>query len=73
MEKQNKKYNKTLVNKKRKSLRRLCYNENNNEDNNEILLQGADKYNYSINIDETTDTVIMNIKLIEEFWIIKIK
>jgi len=67
MEKQTKKYNKTLVNKKRESLRRLCYNEDNNEDNNEILVQGADKYNYSINIDETTDEVIMNIKLIGEF------
>ena len=63
MEKQTKKYNKTLVNKKRESLRRLCYNE----DNNEILVQGTDKYNYSINIDETTDEVIMNIKLIGKF------
>ena len=63
MEKQTKKYNKTLVNKKRETLRRLCYNE----DNNEILVQGADKSNYSINIDETTDEVIMNIKLIGGF------
>ena len=63
MEKQTKKYNKTLVNKKRETLRRLCYNE----DNNEILVQGTDKYNYSINIDETTDEVIMNIKLIGKF------
>tara|TARA_Y100000389_G_scaffold71177_1_gene67899 strand:- start:60 stop:251 length:192 start_codon:yes stop_codon:yes gene_type:complete len=63
MEKQTKKYNRSLVNKKRESLRRLCYNE----DNNEILVQGADKSNYSINIDETTDEVIMNIKLIGEF------
>jgi|TARA_B100000900_G_scaffold383996_1_gene372428 hypothetical protein len=63
MEKQTKKYNKTLVNKKRESLRRLCYNE----DNNEILVQGADKSNYSINIDETTDEVIMNIELIGKF------
>tara|TARA_B100000424_G_scaffold210210_1_gene167613 strand:+ start:192 stop:383 length:192 start_codon:yes stop_codon:yes gene_type:complete len=63
MEKQTKKYNKTLVNKKRETLRRLCYNE----DNNEILVQGADKSNYSINIDETTDEVIMNIELIGKF------
>ena len=63
MEKQTKKYNKTLVNKKRESLRRLCYNE----DNNEILVQGADKSNYSINIDETTDEVIMSIELIGKF------
>tara|TARA_B100000941_G_scaffold257835_1_gene207909 strand:- start:969 stop:1160 length:192 start_codon:yes stop_codon:yes gene_type:complete len=63
MEKQTKKYNKTLVNKKRETLRRLCYNE----DNNEILVQGADKSNYSINIDETTDEVIMNIELIGQF------
>ena len=63
MEKQTKKYNKTLVNKKRETLRRLCYNE----DNNEILVQGEDKSNYSINIDETTDEVIMNIKLIGKF------
>ena len=63
MEKQTKKYNKTLVNKKRETLRRLCYNE----DNNEIFFQGADKSNYSINIDETTDEVIMNIELIGQF------
>lgn len=63
MEKQTKKYNKTLVNKKIETLRRLCYNE----DNNEILVQGADKSNYSINIDETTDEVIMNIELIGKF------
>ena len=63
MEKQTKKYNKTLFNKKRETLRRLCYNE----DNNEILVQGADKSNYSINIDETTDEVIMNIELIGKF------
>ena len=63
MEKQTKKYNKTLVNKKRETLRRLCYNE----DNNEILVQGEDKSNYSINIDETTDEVIMNIELIGKF------
>jgi hypothetical protein len=31
MEKQTKKYNRSLVNKKRESLRRLCYNEDNNE------------------------------------------
>ena len=63
MEKQTKKYNKTLVNKKREKLRRLCYNN----ENNEILVQGTDKYNYSINIDETTDEVIMNIHLIGWF------
>tara|TARA_B100000497_G_scaffold31129_1_gene36443 strand:- start:496 stop:687 length:192 start_codon:yes stop_codon:yes gene_type:complete len=63
MEKQTKKYNKTLVNKKREKLRRLCYNH----ENNEILVQGTDKYNYSINIDETTDEVIMNIHLIGWF------
>ena len=63
MGKQNKKYNKTLVNKKRENLRRLCYNN----ENNEILVQGTDKYNYSINIDETTDEVIMNIHLIGWF------
>mgnify|MGYP001477137261 FL=1 len=63
MEKQTKKYNKTLVNKKREKLRRLCYND----ENNEILVQGTDKYNYSINIDETTDEVIMNIHLIGWF------
>tara|TARA_B100001093_G_scaffold507722_1_gene568708 strand:+ start:1121 stop:1312 length:192 start_codon:yes stop_codon:yes gene_type:complete len=63
MEKQTKKYNKTLVNKKRENLRRLCYNN----ENNEILVQGTDKYNYSINIDETTDEVIMNIHLIGWF------
>ena len=63
MEKQTKKYNKTLVNKKREKLRRLCYND----ENKEILVQGTDKSNYSINIDETTDEVIMNIHLIGWF------
>ena len=31
MEKQTKKYNRSLVNKKRENLRRLFYNEDNNE------------------------------------------